>query len=98
MAFAFSSANEGMAEGRFGGLGSRHTPGAWPLGDAQELLWARVIGDEARCTRVLQRVHATAFPDGALPEARDPQTGAPISRHWFAWPNAALFWVCRIKV
>ncbi|RME10826.1 MAG: metal-independent alpha-mannosidase [Ardenticatenia bacterium] len=98
MAFAFSPANEGFADGPFGGLGSRHTPGAWPLGDAQELLLARLTGDEERIRRVLARLQATAFADGGLPEARDPATGQPISRHWFAWPNAALLFALTLDL
>jgi Metal-independent alpha-mannosidase (GH125) len=90
MAVAFSPANPGFAAGRFGGLGSVHTPGAWPLGDIQELIWARLAGDTRRTARVLGRLAATACQDGALPEARDPADGTVRSRHWFAWPGAAL--------
>jgi hypothetical protein len=28
--------------------------------------------------------------DGSLPGARDPADGTVRSRHWFAWPGAAL--------
>lgn len=91
LVFAFSPANhDGYAAGPFGGLGSVHTPGAWPLGDAQELLYARLIGDEQRAQAVVARLAARACWDGALPEARDPHTGAVRSRHWFAWPGALL--------
>lgn len=89
--WAFSSGNiEGYFTGATGGLGSVHTPGAWPLGDVQELAYARLSGDQQRVQTVLARLAATACWDGALPEARDPQTGAVRSRHWFAWPSAAL--------
>ena len=91
MAFAFSPANQGgYYPGPLGGLGSVHTPGAWPLGDVQELIYARLTGDDARWQAVLARLAATACWDGALPEARDPTTGAVRSRHWFGWPGAAL--------
>ena len=90
MEFALSPANPGFAAGPFGGLGSVHTPGAWPLGDAQELIWARLAGDAGREARVLARLAATACWDGALPEARDPADGTVRSRHWFGWPGAAL--------
>ncbi|MCI0399473.1 MAG: glycoside hydrolase family 125 protein [Chloroflexi bacterium] len=91
IAFAFSPANKGgYYDGPLGGLGSVHTPGAWPLGDVQELIAARLLGDTARAVRALERLVATACRDGALPEARDPHNGAVHSRHWFAWPGAAL--------
>jgi meiotically up-regulated gene 157 (Mug157) protein len=31
-----------------------------------------------------------AAPDGLLPETYDSDTGAWLSRHWFAWPSAVL--------
>ena len=93
MEFAFSPANQdGFYPGEFGGLGSVHTPGAWPLGDVQELIYARLTRDQARLNQVIGRLQATACWDGSLPEARDPATGRPISRHWFAWPNCALLY------
>jgi uncharacterized protein len=89
--FAFSPANRGgYYSGRYGGLGSIHTAGAWPLGDVQEWLYARLIGDQERAGLVLTRLAATAAWDGALPEARDQHSGAVRSRHWFAWPGAAF--------
>lgn len=91
MAHAFSTANaDGWYPGPHGGLGSIHTPGAWPLGDVQEYIHARVVGDASRAGDVIGRLTATACHDGALPEARDPVTGRVRSRHWFAWPGAAL--------
>lgn len=88
---AFSCDNVGgFYPGAFGGLGSVHTPGAWPLGDVQELIYARAVGDGQRAGTVLGRLQATACRDGSLPEARDPDTGRVRSRHWFAWPGAAL--------
>jgi hypothetical protein len=91
MEFAFSPENkDGYFVGPYGGLGSIHTPGAWPLGDVQELLYRRLIGDERRSSDILKRLTITACWDAGLPEARDPATGAVRSRHWFAWPGAAL--------
>lgn len=88
---AFSTANaDGFAPGPVGGLGSVHTPGAWPLGDAQELMFAAWTGDRPRSADVLNRVATTASWDGSLPECRDPDTGAVRSRHWFAWPGCLL--------
>lgn len=91
MEFAFSPANEGgYYFGSAGGLGSVHTPGAWPLGDVQELLYARMTEDSQRARATLRLLATTACWDGALPETRDETSGAVRSRHWFAWPNAAL--------
>ncbi len=94
MNFAFSEANRGgfygVAEDEFRGLGSVHTPAAWPLGDVQELVFARLTGDKRRQQKVIRKLAMVAQWDGALPEAYDPQTGEVVSRHWFAWPNAAL--------
>jgi hypothetical protein len=91
MAHAFSTANgDGWYPGTYGGLGSIHTPGAWPLGDVQEYIYAGVIGDIGRAQDVIDRLATTACRDGALPEARDPATGQVRSRHWFGWPGAAL--------
>lgn len=88
MAFAFSAANEG---GYYAGrLGSVHTRAPWPLGDVQEWLIARLLGDRARQERAWAHLEMATQWDGALPEACDADTGAVVSRHWFAWPNAAL--------
>jgi len=85
--FAFSEMNEGgFYDGR---LGSIHTPAPWPLGDVQELIIARTLHDKAREENALAHLRAAAQSDGALPEAYDAASGSVISRHWFAWPNAA---------
>lgn len=91
MAFAFSPENQGgFYPGRFGGLGSVHTPHPWPLGDVQELLLARLLGDQTRHAAIWRKVLDLAGWDGLLPEAYDETTGQVASRHWFAWPGAAL--------
>lgn len=94
MNFAFSENNAGgfygTAADEFRGLGSVHTPSAWPLGDVQEILFAQAIGDADRKNRVVAKLAKVAQWDGALPEAYHVQTGEVVSRHWFAWPNAAL--------
>jgi uncharacterized protein len=85
--FAFSPENKGgYYEGR---LGSVHTPAAWSLGDVQDLIIARSMGDEGRVQAALRYLQQAAQWDGALPEAYHPKTGEVISRHWFVWPNAA---------
>ena len=89
--FAFSPANVG---GYYAGrLGSVHTRAAWPLGDAQDIIVARVLNDADRERRAWDRLHAAAQWDGALPEAVDPATNAVASRPWFAWPNALAAWL-----
>ena len=91
MDFAFSPQNtEGYYPGTVGGLGSVHTRAAWPLGDTQELLYARLMDDSTRANTVLQRLIRTACWDGGFPEARHPDTGAVHSRHWFGWPSSTL--------
>ena len=90
MRFALDQANPGWSPGRWGGLGSAHTPGSWPLGDVQEWVVASLLGETGRAGRVLERLLAVAAPDGLLPETYDSDTGTWLARHWFAWPSAAL--------
>lgn len=85
--FGFSSDNPGFYDGV---LGSVHTPAPWSLGDAQELILSKVIGDRERYQRVWERVEKAAQWDGALPEAYDANTFEVVSRHWFAWTNAMV--------
>lgn len=90
MDFAFSSQNPGYATGPYGGLGSHHTPGVWPLGLAQEWLARSLTGQRAAAVEALRRLIACALSDGSLPEASDPATGRLVARHWFAWPGALV--------
>jgi hypothetical protein len=90
MRFAFDRVNPGWSPGRWGGLGSVHTAGTWPLGDVQEWVAASLLGDTDRADDVLGRLLAVAAPDGLLPETYDSDTGAWQARHWFAWPSAVL--------
>lgn len=86
--FAWSDANEGYFRGALGGLGSVHTPHPWPLGDLQEMVVSRVIGDRTREELARARLARVETWDGMLPEAYDEASGAVASRHWFAWPAA----------
>ena len=90
MRFAFSPANPAYVEGRFGGLGSAHTPGVWPLGDVQEWVWASLSGDTRRAGSCLAKLVAIADSDGLLPETYDPGDARWLSRRWFAWPGSAV--------
>lgn len=71
-------------------LGSVHTPAPWPLGDVQELLIARILGDSIRYDLTHTRIAKSAQWDGALPEAYNADDFSVVSRHWFAWTNAML--------
>lgn len=86
--FAFSEGNVGGCYG--GRLGSVHTRSAWALGDVQDLIIARLTNNAARAEKAWRYLRLAAQPDGALPEAYDAVTGEVVSRHWFAWPSAAL--------
>jgi hypothetical protein len=88
IAFAWSPANEGYFSGRFGGLGSLHTPRPWTLGDLQDIIVARVTGDPARALRARERLRRVETWDTLLAEAYDETTGVVAARHWFAWPAA----------
>jgi hypothetical protein len=90
MRFALDPANPGWSPGRWGGLGSAHTRGTWPLGDIQEWVAASLLGDTGRAERALDRLLAVAAPDGLLPETYDSGTGRWLARPWFAWPGATL--------
>ena len=88
MRFGFSTHNPGYVDGTLPGLGSAHTPGVWPLGDAQEWAVAVARGDAPRIDAVIARMTQVASTDGMLPESYDPHTGDWLSRHWFAWPGS----------
>jgi uncharacterized protein len=90
MRFALDPANPGWSPGPWGGLGSAHTPGTWPLGDIQEWVAASLLGATGRAERALVRLLAVAAPDGLLPETYDSGTGRWLARPWFAWPAATL--------
>jgi len=90
MRFAFDERNPGFVPGVVGGLGSRHTPGTWTLGDIMGWVAFGLMGERAASEAALQRLVGAAFGDGMLPEAYDPDGTGSAVRHWFAWPGAAL--------
>lgn len=90
MRSAWSTDNPGYVAGAHGGLGSRHTPGVWPLGDAQELAVAHLTGDVDRERQVITKLQLVASADGMLPETYHPDTGDWVARHWFAWPGSLI--------
>jgi hypothetical protein len=85
--------NPAWVEGVAGGLGSRHTPGTWTLGDIQAWLAFGLMGERETSDAALARLVTAAFSDGMLPEAYDPDGSGSAVRHWFAWPGAILGWL-----
>lgn len=90
MGFATHPTNPAFVPGRLGGVGSRHTPGTWTLGDIGRWVAAGLMGDRDAADAALARLVAVALDDGMLPEAYDPEGSGRAVRHWFAWPGAAL--------
>jgi hypothetical protein len=90
MRFAFDPENPGYVDGPMGGLGSRHTPGTWTLGDIMGWVAFGLMGADEASEAALERLVRSAFTDGMLPEAYDPEGSGSAVRHWFAWPGAAL--------
>ncbi|GIM47942.1 hypothetical protein DNHGIG_34910 [Collibacillus ludicampi] len=91
MEFAFSPENKGgFYTGEFGGLGSVHTPHAWPLGDGQELLFSGLVEDSTRQDQVLCKLKQVVQWDGLFSEAIHEERGTVESRHWFSWPGAFI--------
>ena len=85
-----SPSNAGYFAGPYGGLGSLHTEGAWPLGDVQAWIFASLAKRTEDAESAVTRLCGIALDDGMLPEAYDPETGLVSARHWFAWPGAIL--------
>lgn len=92
MKFGLSRANEGgyYGDGPFGGLGSVHTRGPWPLGYFQELVFAEMQGDLAARKNAWERIKGSMFSDGLFSEAVDCQTGVCTSKAWFSWPGSMI--------
>jgi len=91
--FAWSQENEGVYEGR---LGSVHTPAPWPLGDAQGMLLARLLGDSERENIHIDNLRQAAQWDGMLPEAHHATDGSVVSRHWFVWSTVMTRYVLEV--
>jgi hypothetical protein len=91
MASALAPTHGAFAGGPLGGLGSLHTPGAWPLGQLQAIIAGRATGPggaiAAAAAASAAALRAEAQWDDLLPEASDAATGRPISRPWFGWPG-----------
>ena len=90
MRFAFDRENPAFVDGPMGGLGSRHTPGTWTLGDVIGWVAFGLMEEEESSEAALERLVRSAFTDGMLPEAYDPEGSGSAVRHWFAWPGSVL--------
>ncbi|HEX7064980.1 MAG TPA: glycoside hydrolase family 125 protein [Bacillales bacterium] len=91
MTFAFTKDNHGgYYDGRFGGLGSVHTPHPWPLGDGQELLFSKLTNQPERVKEVWEKLTSIVQWDGLFSEAIDRTSGDVESRHWFSWPGSFI--------
>lgn len=67
-----------------------HTRGPWPLGYAQEFVYACQMGDEVKREDAWRRIKGSMFWDGLFPEAVDGETGDCVSKAWFSWPGAMI--------
>jgi meiotically up-regulated gene 157 (Mug157) protein len=92
MEFGLSPLNEkGYCVGEpFGGLGSVHTSGPWPLGYFQEFVFAQMIGDEAAEKDAWRRIRGAMLWDGLFSEAVDYRSAECTSKAWFSWPGSMI--------
>jgi uncharacterized protein len=97
--WAFSSKNRGYYDGNFGGLGSDHAKGHWPLGDSQlQAIALSMIKNEQSKGKILWKntldmLESTVQKDGLFSESVYPDSGEVYTRYWFAWPGAAISWL-----
>jgi meiotically up-regulated gene 157 (Mug157) protein len=92
MEFGLSASNsEGFfPQGPYGGLGSVHTRGPWPLGFAQEFIHASLVGNVDGAKDAWRRIQGSMFMDGLFSEAVNAETGECISKAWFSWPGSII--------
>ncbi|KAK4045992.1 hypothetical protein OIV83_006457 [Microbotryomycetes sp. JL201] len=92
MSWAFSSFNENgyFNDGQFAGLGSVHTRDPWPLGDAQQLVFAARERNGDQILNVKTKLARVVQWDGLWSEAVDRHTGQVTSKHWFSWPGSFI--------
>lgn len=101
--WAFSKENRGFYPGKYGGLGSDHAKGHWPLGDSQLLAisLARIIkGNNEGCIlwdKTMKTLMRIMQKDGLFSESVFPDNGNVYTRYWFAWPGAVISWLCLLK-
>ncbi|KAM0790503.1 hypothetical protein ACM66B_003377 [Microbotryomycetes sp. NB124-2] len=92
MSWAFSPLNKDgfFDKGPFAGLGSVHTRDPWPLGDAQQLVFAAHSQDKDQVSQVENKLARVVQWDGLWSEAVDRFTGQVTSKHWFSWPGSFI--------
>jgi len=91
MDYGSSPENEGFfPKGRFQGLGSVHTRAPWPLGYAQELIYAELTRNGNARESAWTRIKGAMFWDGMFAEAVDGETGRCVSKAWFSWPGSVI--------
>lgn len=92
MEFGLSPSNTDgfFPQGPYGGLGSVHTRGPWPLGFAQEFIFASLLGDRAAIEDAWRRIQGSMFMDGLFSEAVNAETGECTSKAWFSWPGCVI--------
>jgi uncharacterized protein len=89
-AFSGDNAKSYFDHGEYSGLGSVHTSHPWPLGDAQEMIYAQEIDDKGRYEKAKVQVLKKMQWDGGFAEANDEMTGEVRSKHWFSWPGCMI--------
>ena len=72
-----------------GGLGSRHTPGTWPLGDIMGWVAFGLMEEDELSEAALERLWVGLRRRHAGRGLRPRRLRVAV-RHWFAWPGAAL--------
>jgi uncharacterized protein len=92
MDFGLSLSNEkGFFGGKpYGGLGSVHTPGPWPLGYFQEFVYAQLTDNTVAEEDAWRRIRGSMLWDGLFSEAVDYRTGECTSKAWFSWPGSMI--------
>ena len=82
----------------FSGLGSVHSPGPWPLGYFQELLFSHILSQDPDTKEEGHLLRASAAKrivggmqwDGTFGEALDVHGGQTTSKAWFSWPGSMI--------
>jgi uncharacterized protein len=92
MEFGLSPSNTDgfFSQGPYGGLGSVHTRAPWPLGFAQEFIYANMTQNRVAAEDAWRRIQGSMFMDGLFSEAVDAETGECTSKAWFSWPGSVI--------
>jgi uncharacterized protein len=100
--WAFSKKNRGFYPGKFGGLGSDHAKGHWPLGTSQLLAIAKMKNNNPDgielWSSTLKTLKSIVMNDGLFSESVYPDSGEVFTRYWFAWPGATVSWLYLLSI